>query len=130
MNYVVYTMDMWVCLDETGPVFSWQGQSSVTNKLVRPRTKCGSESEDSCAEQEWNGLEEGEDAMTDEEGEGVEGEREAGTAGLESTSRPKRQTDWKRKGRTRSNTHAIPRFVHTLHDGQRSYSSPRVEEKK
>ena len=22
----VYTMDMWVCLDETGPVFSWQGQ--------------------------------------------------------------------------------------------------------
>ena len=22
----VYTMDMWMCLDETGPVFSWQGQ--------------------------------------------------------------------------------------------------------
>ena len=22
----VYTMDMWICLDETGPVFSWQGQ--------------------------------------------------------------------------------------------------------
>ena len=35
--------------------------SSVTNKLVRPRTNC-------------SGLEEGEDAMTDEEGE------EAGTA--------------------------------------------------
>ena len=25
-NNGVYTMDMWICLDETGPVFSWQGQ--------------------------------------------------------------------------------------------------------
>ena len=52
--------------------------SSVTNKLVRPGTKCSSESEESHAEQELNGLEEGEDAMTDEEGQGVGGE--AGTA--------------------------------------------------
>ena len=54
--------------------------SSVPNKPVRPRTKCSSESEESCAEQELNGSEEGEDAMTDEEGEGVGGEGEAGTA--------------------------------------------------
>ena len=39
-----------------------------------------SESDESCAEQELNGLEEGGDAMTDEEGEGVEGKGEAGTA--------------------------------------------------
>ena len=26
VNNGVYTMDMWVCLDETGPVFSWHGQ--------------------------------------------------------------------------------------------------------
>ena len=26
VNSGVYTMDMWVCLDATGPVFSWQGQ--------------------------------------------------------------------------------------------------------
>ena len=26
VNSGVYTMDMWVCLDETCPVFSWQGQ--------------------------------------------------------------------------------------------------------
>ena len=127
---MVYTMDVWVCLDENGPVFSWPGKSSVTNKLVRPRTKCGSESEDSCAEQELSGLEEGEDAMTDKEGEGVEGEREAGTADWRVRAGPRDKTDLKSKGRTRSNTHAIPRFVHTLHDGQRSYSSPRVEEKK
>ena len=25
VNNGVYTMDMWICLDETGPVFSWQG---------------------------------------------------------------------------------------------------------
>ena len=51
------------------------------NKPVRPRAKFSSESDKSCAEQELNGLEEGEDAMTDEEGEGVEGvEGEAGTA--------------------------------------------------
>ena len=46
---------------------------SVTNKPVRPRTKRSSESEESSAEQELNGLEEGEDAMTDEGGEGVAG---------------------------------------------------------
>ena len=26
VNNGVYTMDTWICLDETGPVFSWQGQ--------------------------------------------------------------------------------------------------------
>ena len=26
VNTGVYTMDMWICLDETCPVFSWQGQ--------------------------------------------------------------------------------------------------------
>ena len=25
----VCTMDMWICLDETGPVLSWQGQRVV-----------------------------------------------------------------------------------------------------
>ena len=52
--------------------------SSVTNKLVRPRTKCSSGGEESHPEQELNGLEEGGDAMTDEEGEGVDGKGEAG----------------------------------------------------
>ena len=53
--------------------------SSVTNKPIRPGTNCSSESEESHAEQELNGLEGGEDAMTDEEGEGVNGEGEART---------------------------------------------------
>ena len=26
VNNGVYAMDMWICLGETGPVFSWQGQ--------------------------------------------------------------------------------------------------------
>ena len=135
VNSGVYTMDMWVCLDETGLVFIWQGLwsgSSVTNKPARPRTKCSSESEESYAEQELNCLEEGEDAMTDEEGAGVEGEGEgeAGTTDWRVRAGPNKQTDCKRKGRTRCNRHAVPRLVHTLHDRQRSHSSPRVEEKK
>ena len=54
--------DMWVCLDETGPVFQLArtvSGSSVTNKAARPRAKCSSDSEESCAEQELSGLEEG-----------------------------------------------------------------------
>ena len=84
VNSGVCTMDMWVCLYETCPVFSWQGQSVARvsqNKLVRPGTKCSSGGEESHAEQELNGLEEGKAAMTDEEGEGVGGEGEAGTGG-------------------------------------------------
>ena len=42
-------------------------------------TKCSSGGEESCAEQELNGLVVGEGAITDEEGEGVDGEGEAGT---------------------------------------------------
>ena len=42
--------------------------------------KCSSKSVESCPEEELNGLEEGEDAMTDEEGDGVDGEGEAETA--------------------------------------------------
>ena len=103
--------------------------SSVTNEPGRPGTKCSSGGEESHAEQELNGLEKCEDAMTDEEGEGVGGEGEAGTADWY-WSRPKKQTYCMSKGRTRSNTYAVPRLVYTLHDGQRSCSSPRVEEKK
>ena len=101
---------------------------SVTNKLVTPRAKCSSESEESCAEQELNGLEEGEDAMTDEEGEGVDGVGEAGPVDSRVRAGP-RNKPTAREGRSRSNTHAIPRLVHPLHDGWRSHSSPRVEAK-
>ena len=52
VNSGVCTMDMWVCLYETCPVFSWQGQSVAgvsLNKLVRPGTKCSSGGEESHA---------------------------------------------------------------------------------
>ena len=91
--------------------------SSVTNEPGRPGTKCSSGGEESHAEQEMNGLEECEDAMTDEEGEGVGGEGEAGTADWY-WSRPKKQTYCMSKRRTRSNTYAVPRLVQTLHDGR------------
>ena len=76
--------------------------TSVANKPPRPRKKCSSESEESCAEQE----------VTDEEGEGIRRRRRMGqeqqTGECEQAPR---KTDCKRKGRTRSNTHAIPRLV-------------------
>ena len=63
--------------------------SCVTNKPPRPKTKCSSESEENCAEQDLNGLEEGDDATIDEEGEGVEGEGEAGTVDLRVRAGPR-----------------------------------------
>ena len=79
-------------------------------------------------EQELNGFEEGEDAMTDEEGEGVEGE-EAGTADWRVRSGPGN----KPSARERENheaTHLPFRdcFTHCM-NGHKSHSSPRVEEK-
>ena len=32
VNSRVYTMDMWICFFETGPVFSWRGQYVVTQQ--------------------------------------------------------------------------------------------------
>ena len=49
VNNGAYTMDTWVCLDETGPVFQLArtvSGSSVTNKPVRPGTKCSSGGEE------------------------------------------------------------------------------------
>ena len=39
----VHTVDMWICLKETGPVFSWQEQLSgqaAFDKPVRPAALC------------------------------------------------------------------------------------------
>ena len=59
-----------------------------------------------------NGLEEGVVAMTDDEGGGVGGEGEAGTADW-SVRRVAETKYCKRKGRTRSNTHAVPVLITT-----------------
>ena len=64
VNTGVCTMDLWVCLNEIGPVFPLArtvSGSSVTNEPGRPGTKCSSGGEECHAEQELNGLEEGED---------------------------------------------------------------------
>ena len=36
VNNGVYTMDMWICLDETGPVFSWAGTVSGQATFDKP----------------------------------------------------------------------------------------------
>ena len=82
VNSGVYTTDMWVCLDETGPVFSWQEKwvTRVSQTSLQDQGRSAGVEAKSHAGHELNGLEEGEDAITDEEGEGVGGEGEAGTA--------------------------------------------------
>ena len=96
------------------------------NKLVRPGTKCSSGGEESHAEQELNGLEEGKAAMTDEEGEGVGGEGEAGTGGWRVRVGPRN----KLTAREGKNTMMPFRAWCTHCMMSRSYSSPRVVEKK
>ena len=84
VNSGVYTMDMWICLDETGPVFSWAGTVSgqaAFDKLVRRAKLCSGETaENGKAERgeetELNGVTEGRDEMSDEEGGEIDGEEE------------------------------------------------------
>ena len=43
VNNGVYTMDMWICLDETDPAFSWAGTVSgqaTFDKPVRSEALC------------------------------------------------------------------------------------------
>ena len=81
MNNGVYTMDMWICLDETGPVFSWQGLSgqSAFDNPVRPAAEVRQQRMDGVErgeETELNGVEEGRDEMSDEEGGEMDGKEE------------------------------------------------------
>ena len=49
VNNGVYTMDMWMCLDEVGPVFSWHGQcGSIVTKNSRLESESGSEKKTYC----------------------------------------------------------------------------------
>ena len=66
MNNGVCTIDMWVCLDETGPVFISTGKESEwfechKQTCLTRDARAAVESDESCAEQEFNGLEEGQD---------------------------------------------------------------------
>ena len=82
VNSGVYTMGMWICLDETGLVFSWQGQS-VDKPLstVRPAALCRGETADKEKverndETELNGVDEELDVMSNGERDEIDGEEE------------------------------------------------------
>ena len=76
-NNGVYTMDMWICLDETGAGFQLAGTVSgqaAFDKPVRPAELCKIEAKEENrtvreGETELNGIEEEQDLMSDEEGE-------------------------------------------------------------
>ena len=81
-NNGVCTVDMCMCLDETGSRFQLAGTVSgptAFDMLVGPEGLCTcGESEFSQFEEvkgtDLNGVEEGEDRISDEDGDGVEGE--------------------------------------------------------
>ena len=83
-NNGVCTKDMSICLNETGPVVSWQGQWVV--KPLPTNLKGGqhcvelknlkTDNWKRLKEKDLNGVEEGEDGMSDEEGDGIDGEEE------------------------------------------------------
>ena len=83
VNSGVYTMDMWMFLDETRPVFSWQGTVSgqaAFDKPTRPAALCRGETTEDMKlegdeETELNGVAEGQDEMKDE-GDRIDGEEE------------------------------------------------------
>ena len=89
VNNGVYTMDMWICLDETGPVFSRQGTVSgqaAFDKLVRPAALFRDETADNekverNAETKLNGVEGGRDEMSDEAEDRIAGEELAAQIG-------------------------------------------------
>ena len=73
-NNGVYTIDMWICRDETGLVFSWQGQ-----RVVKPLSTSlsglqhcaeleqqGKKKSERCEERELNRSGEERDDMSDE----------------------------------------------------------------
>ena len=62
VNNGVCTMDMWICLDETGPAFSWQGR-----RAAKPLSTSLYDLQHRVE------VEEGEDKMTEEAGDENEG---------------------------------------------------------
>ena len=105
-------MDMWICPDETGPVFSWQrtvsGQTAF-DKSVRPAAVWGGGETEirKIGGIESIGVQEGADRMFEEAGHEVEGEvswrRQTGVRKQVFL----KQADAERDGRARSATHVL-----------------------
>ena len=124
----VYTMDMWICLDEAGPVFSRQGTVSgqaAFDKPIRPAALCrGETAEDrkleEAEETELKEGEEGQDERSDEGGGRIDGEEELAAPDWRvSEGRAQKQIDTEGERGARSNTRTVQRLVCRLHDGKR-----------
>ena len=105
VNNGVYTMNMWICLDEASPVFSWQGQcgQAAFDKPVRPAALCRGEAAEKGKverneETELNGVEEGRDEMSDEERDEIDGEEELAAPDRRVRAGPRsKPTQWERE---------------------------------
>ena len=86
---------------------------SISATVSNENVSVTSESDEVC---ELNGMTEGEDTVMNAKPEGYEGERKVRLG-------PRIKSTQKER-RTQSDSHAIQRLLHPLHDGQRTNSSP------
>ena len=98
VNNGVCTMDdMWTRLDETGPVLAGTASGRTAfDKLVRPAALCrGKTAENRKLEEvegtELSGVEVGQEGISDEEGDRVDGEEEMAPPEDPKTNRPRRE---------------------------------------
>ena len=107
------------------------GQAAF-DKLEKPAALCRGETAENRKlegdeETKLNGVEEGQDKMSDEEGDSNDGEEELAAPDWRMRAGP-RNTEGKR--RARSNTRTVQRLVYTLHEEKRPHPSPRHQTKK
>ena len=127
-------MDMWICLDETSRVFSWQGQYVVkplwTSLKGRQHFVEVESSENRKLEEvegeELNGVEEGAGGMSEKKTELTVLKNQQRPTGVGPRHKP---TQKEREEHDRNNTRTVQRKVQTVHDGQRAHPSPRHQMK-
>ena len=78
---------------------------------------------------ELNGVEEGRDEVSDEEGDRIDGEEELAAPDWRVRAGPRNKPTEGGERRVPSNTRTVQRLVCTLHDGMRPHPSPRGKTK-
>ena len=105
VNNAVRTMDMWISVSETGQVFSWQGTVGGQTVFDKPvgRQHCVEvrklkiETWKKLREKHWNGVEEGQDGTSDEEGDRIDGEEELAAPDWRVRAGPRKKTTQKER---------------------------------
>ena len=77
-----------------------------------------------------NGVDDGEDGMSVEEVDGIDGEEELAPTDWRVREGPRNKPTQKERGEREATHVTVQRLVHSLHDGQRMHPSPRHQTRK